>query len=765
MTDKQPKNQHESDPKEQTQKSWFRRNALNIALFAGIAGYLTMSFNDSADNQPVSLDIMTSGEYIAALHDNDIKSAKIEQIDGKYIVTGTLNVNDYKKPNPEDEGKELSEKELAQGPVYKVNLGEQNPEAMLSAKGVPVQTVEHDPYKRPSAEILTIDDVEMLLDNGQVTGISYSKVYGGDVQFNGSYMPVKGYDDYQVQFASSELGEYADQVVAKIDESDVKRVHQAVEKPSGFMSMLPFLIFPAIFIGYIVWQMRVMRGAGGGVVGRKPHNHINPDDITEGFDDVQGVDHAKSQLKQMVQYLKDPQALVEMGGRPPKGALLSGPPGTGKTMLAKAVAKEAGVPFFSMSGSDFVEVYVGVGAQRARKLFEEARENAPCIIFVDEIDAIGGNRGGQMTHGHSEQQQTLTQILTAMDGFDAGSGVVVLAATNRPESLDPALTRPGRFDRKIEVNVPDLSGRVAILTKYITEKACAKDVSIEDLARATPGFSGADLANLANEAVILAHAAGRKEADMMDFITARDNIVFGEAKKLSITEDEQRLTCDHEAGHALVMKLTPGSAPILKATATPRAKTLGMVETAYEGDKVSYNKQQLLALMDAFMAGRIAEEIFHGEDAVTTGASNDIEQATKIARQMILDWGWSKYGMQKFTEEQRATFLSQGSSSLMDISDEKKQALEAEIDDLLKQSHDRAYKIIDENKDKLQLISEALFHYETITGAEIDGLLRGEAIQRRPTDKPGLGLPASPSNDNQDNNKRGPQAGPKMNMG
>jgi cell division protease FtsH len=432
-----------------------------------------------------------------------------------------------------------------------------------------------------------------------------------------------------------------------------------------------------------------------------------------------------------------------------------GPPGTGKTMLAKAVAAEADVPFISISGSDFIEMFVGVGAKRARALFDDAKKSAPCVIFIDEIDAIGGNRGNSFSNGGSEQQQTLTQMLTAMDGFGADSGVVVLAATNRPESLDPALMRAGRFDRKIEVNVPDLAGRVAILKQYLKSAACTDDIDVDIVAKSIPNASGADIKNLVNEALMLAEADGRDAANMTDFTNARDDIRFGAKKNFDVTEDERRLTCDHEAGHATVMKFTKGSNPILKATAVPRANALGMVETYANGDMTSYNKQQLLALMDAFMGGRLAEEICHGEDYVTTGASHDIKMATYIAREMVLKWGFSKFGMQNFTEEQQATFLSAGSSSLVSMSNEQQIELDQEINNLISASNERARVVLEMHRAEHQAISNALFDYESISGAEIDTLCEGGLLTRKPTEASNDNKAAAPKSSDEGKNKPG----------
>lgn len=761
MTDKQAPQQNDSEqnqPKDrqkvQEKPGFIKRNLWNFSLIA-IAGYAYMHFNNASENGPVAYDLMSGTEFIQTINQGDIKAAQIEKIDGQYVVTGTLNTNTYEKPAPDAANEPLSEKELKSGPKYKTVMGAADPTSMLESQNIPVSTVEHDPYKRPAPEIISIDDLEMLIDQNRVSGISYTNVSTGNgTIFDGVYKPVSGDNDYEVAFQTTEHGAATEGVIQKIKDNGIKRNYVAPQGAGWLSSVLPWLIFPAVFIGFMLWQAR---GAGNG---RPAHQRIDPEDIQEGFDDVQGVDSQKRQLQQMVRYLKNPEEIAKMGAKPPKGALLSGQPGTGKTMLAKAIAKEADVPFFSINGSDFVEMFVGVGARRARALFEDAKKNAPCIIFIDEIDAVGGNRGGNMSNGHSEQQQTLTQILTAMDGFEAQSGVIVIAATNRPESLDPALVRAGRLDRKIEVTLPDLIGRAQILTKYMSKRNCAKDIDIETVARTTPGFPGAELVNLVNEALLLAQEDGRNEADMMDFITARDNIVFGATKQLTITEKEQRLTCDHEAGHAIVMKYTEGSDQILKATATPRAKTLGMVETFFDGDRVSYNKKQLLAYMDAAMGGRIAEEIWHGEDYVTTGASQDIKQATTIARQMILDWGFSDFGMQSFTEEQRATFLSQGSSSLTDMSNEQKAKLDEQINVLLKESYERARNLITLRKDELELVSNALFKYETISGEEIDTICAGGEINRRPTQAINDNKKSAPPSSNQ-----GGVQGPEMRMG
>jgi cell division protease FtsH len=682
----------------------------------------------------------------------DVKSAEIEMIDGQYVVSGTYASKADKKALAAKET--LDEDTLKEGSKFKaITSPGTGIRSELEQRNVPTETIVHDDELPRRLDVITIDDMQDLIEQDRITQIAY--LDATDVtNFYGTYKVNGKLGTTEIPFYSQESTKHTGHIIKQIDDAEpkIKRYPIEADKSGWFsqnlMSIAIFGLFALMFLG----PRFMSKGMGGAT-----HKKYMPGDpeLKVRFDDVQGIDHAKSSVQQIVRYLKDPEKLMKMGAQPPKGALLMGPPGTGKTMLAKAVAAEADVPFISISGSDFIEMFVGVGAKRARALFDDAKKSAPCVIFIDEIDAIGGNRGNSFSNGGSEQQQTLTQMLTAMDGFGADSGVVVLAATNRPESLDPALMRAGRFDRKIEVNVPDLAGRVAILEQYLKTAACTDDIDVDIVAKSIPNASGADIKNLVNEALMLAEADGRDAANMADFTNARDNIRFGAKKNFDVTEDERRLTCDHEAGHATVMKFTKGSNPILKATAVPRANALGMVETYANGDMTSYNKQQLLALMDAFMGGRLAEEICHGEDYVTTGASHDIKMATYIAREMVLKWGFSKFGMQNFTEEQQATFLSAGSSSLVSMSNEQQIELDQEINNLISASNERARVVLEMHRAEHQAISNALFDYESISGAEIDTLCEGGLLTRKPTEASNDNKAAAPKSTGEGKNKPG----------
>tara|TARA_R110002124_G_scaffold149220_1_gene315156 strand:- start:317177 stop:319474 length:2298 start_codon:yes stop_codon:yes gene_type:complete len=753
-TPQNPPSDSSSDkqPAKDQKPGFVKRNWVYLLMLSALGGYYVHNFNEAANNAPIEFDLITPTELNSQINMGDIKSAEIEMIDGQYVVTGTYASKADKKALADKET--LDEDALKEGSKFKAfaPLGS-GIKSILEQNKIPTESIHHDASKERRLDVITIDDLEDLIEQDQVTQIAYLDVT--DVtNFYGTYKVNAKFGTEEIPFFSQESAKYTDNIIKKIDEAEpkIKRYPIEADKSGWFsqnaMSIAIFGLFALIFFG----PRFLNKGAGGAT-----HKKYMPNDpeLDVRFDDVQGIDHAKTSVQQIVRYLKDPKKLQSMGAQPPKGALLMGPPGTGKTMLAKAVAAEAGVPFISISGSDFIEMFVGVGAKRARALFDDAKKSAPCVIFIDEIDAIGGNRGNSFTNGGSEQQQTLTQMLTAMDGFGADSGVVVLAATNRPESLDPALMRAGRFDRKIEVNVPDLAGRVAILKQYLKKAACTDDINVDIIAKSVPNASGADLKNLVNEALMIAEAAGRDAASMADFAQARDDIKFGAKKNFDVTEEERRLTCDHEAGHATVMKFTKGSNPILKATAVPRANALGMVETYANGDMTSYNKQQLLALMDAFMGGRIAEEICHGEDYVTTGASHDIKMATYIAREMVLKWGFSKFGMQNFTEEQQATFLSAGSSSLVAMSNEQQMELDGEINTLIKESNERARTLLEIHRAEHQAISNALYDYESISGAEIDVLCEGGLLTRKPTEASNDNKSAAPKRSGGDNNKPG----------
>ncbi len=450
------------------------------------------------------------------------------------------------------------------------------------------------------------------------------------------------------------------------------------------------------------------------------------------FADVAGVDEAKQEVEEVVDYLKDPRKFQKLGGQIPKGVLLVGSPGTGKTLLARAIAGEASVPFFSISGSDFVEMFVGVGASRVRDMFEQGKKNAPCIIFIDEIDAVGRHRGSGMGGGNDEREQTLNQLLVEMDGFETNEGVILVAATNRPDVLDPALLRPGRFDRQVEVSLPDINGRDAILKVHMVKVPLASDVDRHVLARGTPGFSGADLKNLVNEAALVAARQDKRVVTMSDFEFAKDKIMMGtERRSMAMSDDEKKLTAYHEAGHALVGVLTEGSDPIHKATIIPRGRALGMVMRLPERDKISITRQQLQADLAVAMGGRVAEELIFGHDKVTTGASSDISYATNMAKRMVENWGMSeKMGPISYGGDNDQNYLGQPSAGRPGVSDQTSQEIDAEVRRFIDEAYVYATKCLKRNAKQLEDLAQNLLEYETLTGIEITDIINGKKIDR-----------------------------------
>ncbi|MEQ1494576.1 MAG: ATP-dependent zinc metalloprotease FtsH, partial [Novosphingobium sp.] len=456
--------------------------------------------------------------------------------------------------------------------------------------------------------------------------------------------------------------------------------------------------------------------------------------------DVAGIDEAREELEEIVEFLKDPHRFSKLGGQIPKGALLVGAPGTGKTLLARAIAGEAGVPFFTISGSDFVEMFVGVGASRVRDMFEQAKKNAPCIVFIDEIDAVGRHRGHGLGNSNDEREQTLNQLLVEMDGFEANEGIIIIAATNRPDVLDPALLRPGRFDRQVIVSIPDIEGREKILAVHMKKVPTAPDVMPRTIARGTPGFSGADLANLVNEAALLAARRNKRLVAMKEFEDAKDKVMMGaERRSMVMTEDEKKMTAFHEAGHALVSVHEAASDPIHKATIIPRGGALGMVVRLPERDSYSFHREQMHAHLSVGMGGRVAEELIFGHDKVSSGASSDIQQATSLARKMVTRWGMSeKLGPLQYEETQEG-YLGYGGSQRTMQSAETNKLIDAEIRALVEGGHKRATDILKKNIKQLHLLAGALLEYETLTGDEIDELLKTGKIDR-PSEPSGAAL-------------------------
>ena len=499
---------------------------------------------------------------------------------------------------------------------------------------------------------------------------------------------------------------------------------------SIFISWFPMILL----IGVWIFFMRQMQGGGGkGAMsfGKSKARLLSDDQIKTTFADVAGCDEAKEEVSELVDYLKDPTKFQKLGGRIPSGVLLVGQPGTGKTLLAKAIAGEAKVPFFTISGSDFVEMFVGVGASRVRDMFEQAKKSAPCIIFIDEIDAVGRQRGAGMGGGHDEREQTLNQMLVEMDGFEGNEGVIVIAATNRPDVLDPALLRPGRFDRQVTVGLPDIRGREQILKVHMRKVPLGDDVKASVIARGTPGMSGADLANLVNEAALFAARSARRTVSMDEFEKAKDKILMGaERRSMVMSEEEKAMTAYHEAGHAIVGRLVPDHDPVYKVSIIPRGRALGVTMYLPEQDRFSHSKQHLESNISSLYGGRIAEEMIYGFEQVSTGASNDIERATQLARKMVTQWGFSqKMGPMLFAEEEGEVFLGRTSAKSLHMSDDTAQAIDLEIKAFVDRNYQRAEKILNENRDILESMKDALMHYETIDARQIDDLMERREVR------------------------------------
>ncbi len=494
---------------------------------------------------------------------------------------------------------------------------------------------------------------------------------------------------------------------------------------SILVQLLPILLIAGVWIFF----MRQMQGGARGAMGfgKSKARLLTENKNRVTFDDVAGVDEAKEELSEIVDFLKDPGKFQKLGGKIPKGALLVGPPGTGKTLLARAVAGEAGVPFFTISGSDFVEMFVGVGASRVRDMFEQAKKNAPCIIFIDEIDAVGRHRGAGLGGGNDEREQTLNQLLVEMDGFEANEGIILVAATNRPDVLDPALLRPGRFDRQVVVPNPDVTGREKIIRVHMRNVPLATDVNVRTLARGTPGFSGADLANLVNEAALMAARRNKRMVSMYDFEMAKDKVMMGaERKSMAMSEEEKKNTAYHEGGHALVALTVPGADPVHKATIIPRGRALGMVMQLPEGDRYSMNYQQMTSRLAIMMAGRVAEELIFGKDKITSGASSDITAATSLARNMITRWGYSDLlGTVSYGDNQEEVFLGHSVARTQNVSEDTAQKIDMEVRRLVQTGLDEARRILSERLDDLHTLAKALLEYETLSGEEIVNVMKG----------------------------------------
>ena len=547
-----------------------------------------------------------------------------------------------------------------------------------------------------------------------------------------------------------------------------KNVSITAKPPSDGNSWLVTLLvngLPLIaFIGVWIFMSRQMQGAGGKAMGfgkskakllTEAHGRVT-------FEDVAGVDEAKEDLEEIVEFLRDPQKFQRLGGRIPRGVLLVGPPGTGKTLLARAIAGEANVPFFTISGSDFVEMFVGVGASRVRDMFEQAKKNAPCIIFIDEIDAVGRHRGAGLGGGNDEREQTLNQLLVEMDGFEANEGIILIAATNRPDVLDPALLRPGRFDRQIVVPNPDVAGREKILKVHVRKVPLSPDVDLKTVARGTPGFSGADLMNLVNESALMAARRGKRIVTMVEFEDAKDKIMMGaERRTLVMTEQEKMLTAYHEGGHAIVALTVPATDPVHKATIIPRGRALGMVMQLPERDKLSMSFEQMTSRLAVLMGGRVAEELVFGKEKVTSGAQSDIEQATKLARAMVTRWGFSdELGTVMYGENQEEVFLGYSMGRQQNISESTSQKIDSEVRRLVETGLSQATEILTTRRDDLESLAKGLLEYETLTGDEILGLLKGRPPVRDTGDEPPTPRPSAVPNIGKGRPKPGPELEP-----
>ena len=516
----------------------------------------------------------------------------------------------------------------------------------------------------------------------------------------------------------------------------------AAPKEEGMSGLLGILIswFPMLlFIGVWIFFMRQMQGGGGKAMGfGKSKAKLLSEKLGRvTFDDVAGIDEAKTELEEIVEFLKDPQKFQRLGGKIPKGCLLVGPPGTGKTLLARAIAGEANVPFFTISGSDFVEMFVGVGASRVRDMFEQGKKNAPCIVFIDEIDAVGRHRGAGLGGGNDEREQTLNQLLVEMDGFEANEGVILIAATNRPDVLDPALLRPGRFDRQVVVPNPDILGRERILKVHMRKVPLGPDVEARTIARGTPGFSGADLANLVNEAALLAARKGKRVVFMSEFEEAKDKVMMGsERRSMVMTDEEKKLTAYHEAGHAVVALHCPDSDPIHKATIIPRGRALGMVMRLPEGDRISLSKAKIFADLRVACGGRIAEDMIFGEEKITTGASSDIKMVSDMARRMVTEWGMSeKLGFLAYGADQQEVFLGHSVTQTKNLSDATAKSIDDETRRIIDDAYQDASQILSDNKQELEILAKGLLEYETLSGEEIKSLINGDGLSRnKPSD-------------------------------
>ena len=593
------------------------------------------------------------------------------------------------------------------------------------------------PQQQVNQSTLAYSELVTAIDRGEVRDVTMKGTKAG-LNITGHLADGRAF----TSFAPDDPG-----LVPRLTDNNVRI--QALPSDEGKFSLMGMLVslFPfLLLIGVWVFFMRQMQGGGAGGkamgFGKSKAKLLTEKQGRVTFDDVAGIDEAKQELEEIVEFLKDPHKFQRLGGKIPKGCLLVGPPGTGKTLLARAIAGEANVPFFTISGSDFVEMFVGVGASRVRDMFEQGKKNAPCIIFIDEIDAVGRHRGAGLGGGNDEREQTLNQLLVEMDGFESNEGVILIAATNRPDVLDPALLRPGRFDRQVTVPNPDILGREKILQVHMKKVPLAPDVVARTIARGTPGFSGADLANLVNEAALIAARSGKRLVTMADFEYAKDKVMMGaERRSMVMTVEEKKLTAYHEAGHALVGIRMPKCDPLHKVTIIPRGRALGVTMNLPERDQYTFSRVQLESKLAMMFGGRIAEELVFGVENITTGAGNDIQQATGMARRMVTEFGFSeKLGPLRYTDNDEEIFLGHSVTQHKNISEKTANMIDEEVRRLIDEAEGKARVILTKGKDELEAITQALLEYETLSGAEVNDILAGKGVHRPdPDDTPSEG--------------------------
>lgn len=593
--------------------------------------------------------------------------------------------------------------------------------------------------------VVLISEVGKFGSPSQSRTVAYSqfldRVYNGEIRsadINMQTMVIEFVDNSGNRYFTNNPEINTSALVGDLRANNVMISSEPIKHESLLSRILINLLPLVLFIGLFIFISRQMQGGGKGGAfsfGKSRAKLIPEDKIKVTFADVAGADEAKQDTYEMVEFLRDPSKFSKLGGKIPRGVLMVGPPGTGKTLLARAIAGEAKVPFFTISGSDFVEMFVGVGASRVRDMFEEAKKHAPCIIFIDEIDAVGRQRGAGLGGGHDEREQTLNQLLVEMDGFEGNEGVIVIAATNRPDVLDPALLRPGRFDRQVTVGLPDLKGREQILKVHMRKKPIDDNVIAKDIARGTPGFSGADLANLVNEAALFAARRDRSTITMQDLEDAKDKIMMGaERRSMVMSDKEKEMTAYHEAGHCIIGRIVPSHDPVYKVTIIPRGRALGVTMFLPEADRYSYSKERLESQISTLYGGRLAEELIYGAEQVSTGASNDIERATAIARNMVTQWGLSeKLGPLLYAEEEGEVFLGRSVTRHKNVSDDTAKLIDEEIRLIIDRNYERARQILEDNMDILHKMAKALVKYETIDEGQIDDLMARKPV-RAPSD-------------------------------